>query len=192
MKKALKKEIFQYGVIALVALLLYITGLHTQLIGHIQRVVLATGLIRPNTEQTLENRAVLDLDLQLQDANGKTVHMEQFRGKVIFINVWATWCPPCLAEMPNINQLYQDLTGEDIVFVLLSVDQDFSKATTYIAAQDFQFPIYQVLGNWPTALNSSSIPTTFVIDKSGRIAMEHRGMAKYNTKDFKAFLRSLL
>jgi thiol-disulfide isomerase/thioredoxin len=128
----------------------------------------------------------------LKDANGEVVNMRQFQNKVLFINVWATWCPPCLAEMPNINQLYQELAEEDIVFVMLSVDQDFSKAATYVAGQDFQVPIYQAVGKWPAVLNSSTIPTTFVIDKTGRIVMEHQGMAKYNTKDFKAFLRGLL
>ncbi|PHN01097.1 TlpA family protein disulfide reductase [Flavilitoribacter nigricans] len=196
MKKEVKKELVQFGIIGLIALVLYATSLHTQAIGYLQRALLATGLIRPDTEQLaaaeLESRPPLDLNIGLLDVNGQPVVMEAFRGKVIFVNLWATWCPPCLAEMPNIDQLYRDMDEEDVVFVMLSVDKDFSKAKTYVEGQDFALPIYQVLRNWPPELDATTIPSTFVIDRSGRIVLEHRGMAKYNTEDFRSFLRGLL
>lgn len=196
MKESIKKELWSWGIIAIIALILYATGLHTQVIGFFQRAILATGLIRPDTEQLaekeLENQPTVDLNIALQGTDEAILNLEQFRGKVLFINLWATWCPPCLAEMPGINNLYRDLRNEDIVFLMISVDKDFAKAKAYVDGQEFSFPIYQPAGRWSQHLNSSTIPTTFVIDQSGKLVLEHRGMAKYNTTDFKAFLRGLL
>lgn len=196
MKKHIKKELISYGIMALVAGLLYITGLHVQVISYLQRGLLATGLIRPNIEAATERTAAafpeVDLDIELMDAAGEVVNMQQFRGKVLFVNVWATWCPPCLAEMPNIDQLYRDLESEEIVFIMLSVDHDFSKAIAHVNSKRFRFPVYQLKGRWPAVLDASTIPTTFVIDKAGRVVLENSGMANYNSKSFKAFLRETM
>ena len=196
MNKKIKKELISYGLMALIAALLYATGLHTPLISYLQRGLLATGLVRPNTEKAKEKtgtaRPNIDLNIKLIDAEGQLVNMQQFRDKVLFINVWATWCPPCLAEMPNIDQLYRDLEGDDVVFIMLSVDQDFSKAVNHVSEKGFRFPVYQIGEGWPASLNSSTIPTTYVIDRMGTLVLEHRGMAKYNTKEFKAFLQELM
>ncbi len=61
------------------------------------------------------------LDLNLVNSKGEKVNMEQFRGKVIFLNFWATWCPPCIAEMPGINNLYQEVKNDNVEFIMLSV-----------------------------------------------------------------------
>lgn len=196
MKESIKKELRSWGIIVLIGLILYATGLHTQVISYFQRAILATGLIRPNTEQMDEKRLStqeeIDLDVTLRDVDGVPIKLEQFRGKVLFINLWATWCPPCLAEMPGIHNLYRDLGHQDVVFLMVSVDKDFAKAKAYVEDQEFDFPIYQMAGRWPPALSSSTIPTTYVIDKTGKLVLQHQGMAKYNTADFKTFLGGLL
>lgn len=196
MNKKIKKELRSYGIMALVALFLYVTGWHTVVISYLQRGLLATGIMRPKTELLDERNAAKlpqpDLNVQLADASGQIITLEKYRGKVLFINLWATWCPPCLAEMPNINQLYEDMGGEeDLEFFMIATDQDFSKAVQYADSRAFAFPIYQIRSNWPQALQSNTLPTTFVIDKAGRLVLSHRGMAKYNTQDFKDFLRGL-
>lgn len=195
MKKTIKKELRSWGIIGGIALVLYLTGLHTQVISYLQRAILATGLIRPNTEQPTDQEVnvqpTIDLQIPLRDAEGETLNLDQFRGRAIFINLWATWCPPCLAEMPGIDRLYQDLESEDIVFIMLSLDEDFSKAVNFVQGKGYAFPVYQAAGRWPGALNSSTIPSTFVLDRDGKLVLQHRGMAKYNTEDFRTFLREL-
>lgn len=176
--------------------MLYLTGWHTPLIGFLQRGLLATGLIRPNTELTEDtmasNYSEVDLDLTLIDVEGNPVSLQQYAGQVLFINLWASWCPPCLAEMPNIHQLYRELAPEGVVFLMLSAEEDFAKSVAYVKNQGYDFPVYRIGTDWPPELHSSTLPTTFVIDRSGRIVMQHRGMAQYNTQDFKDFLRELL
>lgn len=196
MNENVRKELKQWAILAIIALALYLTGLHTEVIGLMQRGLLATGLIRPHIEltsqETTENLPAINLDVSLLSDQGQSLNLQQLQGKVLFINFWATWCPPCLAEMPNVDRLYRDLKGEDIQFILISTDQDFSKAVDFIQKKGYQAPIFHLQSYLPEGLNSNTLPTTFVINKQGKVVFEHRGMAQYNTNKFKAFLRGLL
>src|SRR5690606_10019506 len=71
-----------------------------------------------------------DLSMNLINSKGERVAMEELRGKVIFMNIWATWCPPCIAVMLGIKKLYKDIEKDKIAFVTLYVYQDFNKAVT--------------------------------------------------------------
>ncbi|HET8839502.1 MAG TPA: TlpA disulfide reductase family protein [Flavobacteriaceae bacterium] len=118
--------------------------------------------------------------------------LAQYEGKVIFINIWATWCAPCIAEMPGINDLYNDLKNENIQFVLFSVDDEFENALAFIKRKEYSFPIYHSGGNIPPLYQTGTIPTTFIIDTKGNLVLEHQGMANYNSDEFKNFLRTLM
>ncbi|MDT7827472.1 TlpA disulfide reductase family protein [Pricia sp. S334] len=204
MDKDQRKSWIQYGVITVVAITLYVTGLHTEVIGFAQRGLLATGLMNPDVEHisqaatgeningksTSSDRLPVDFNLNLIDANGATKSLEELRGKVIFINKWATWCPPCIAEMPSIDKLHETI-GDEVAFVMLSLDEDFEKAKAFDKRKGYGLPIYTLASSLPSMFRSSAIPTTYVIDADGNVALEHEGMADYNTKEFKAFLRGL-
>lgn len=192
----MKRNLIEYGVLATVLLTLFITGLHTEVFGFIQRGVLATGIMNPEVgEKTAavnnEDHPEADFSMNLIDSKGEKVSLEQFKGKVVFINIWATWCPPCIAEMPGINNLFNEVKDEDIVFLMLSVDQDFQKAIRFNGKKDFDFEIYQSDGGIPQMYHTESIPTTFVISAKGELALTHKGMADYDTPEFKEFLKSL-
>ncbi|GBF21623.1 MULTISPECIES: TlpA family protein disulfide reductase [Arenibacter] len=199
-----KKTWIQYGIFAIVALTLYVTGLHTEVIGFAQRGLLATGLMNPDVEEiaqvrnndknddkaSMPNLTKSDLNLKLIDVEGKTSSLKEFKGKVIFLNFWATWCPPCIAEMPSIDKLHEEM-GDEVAFVLLSFDDDFEKAKAFDKRKGYDLPIYSPTSNLPAMFQSSALPTTYVIDADGNLALTHKGMADYETKDFKGFLRSL-
>lgn len=197
MNKKMKKSIIEYSVLGAVMLTLFLTGLHTEVFGFIQRGVLETGLLNPEvkekeevTTETANPKA--DFNLKLINSKGEKVSMEQFRGKVIFLNIWATWCPPCIAEMPGINNLYNDIKEEgDVVFLMLSVDDNFEKAKRFKEKKDFDFEVYQAAGGIPQMYHSQSIPTTYVINAKGELALTHTGMADYHTPEFKEFLQTL-
>ena len=196
MNKKVKKNLIEYGIFGALALTLYLTGLHTNVIGFLQRGLLQTGLFSPDTEEVSQVAASAanppaDFDLQLLNAEGEAVRMEEYRGKVIFINFWATWCPPCVAEMPGINSLYQDMKAEDVKFLMVSLDEDFEKAKRFREKRGMDFEVYQLSGSLPPMYRSQSIPTTFVIDADGELALTHKGMADYDTEDFRTFLRRL-
>ena len=83
----------------------------------------------------------------LSDENGTTVSLADFKGKTIFMNYWATWCPPCIAEMPNIQALFEDMTHTDetrqeIVFMMISLDADSKKALDFVERKGYSMPVY--------------------------------------------------
>ena len=198
MNKKLKKNIIEYGLFALIALGIYFTGVHTEIIGFAQRGLLATGAMNPNVEQineastTNESLATkADFNLNLINSKGEKVSLEQYRGKVIFINFWATWCPPCVAEMPGINDMYNDIDKDKIEVLMVSFDQKFEKAINYKSKNNFDFEVYAPTAAIPQMYNSPSIPTTFIINSKGELAFTHKGMADYNRQNFKDFLKTL-
>lgn len=193
-KKSLKKSLIEYGIIFAVFGGLYVTGLHTEVLGFLQRGILATGLMNPDLEKKEElalNSAnpEADFSMNLINSKGEKVAMEELRGKVIFMNVWATWCPPCVAEMPGINKLYKDIDKDKIAFIMLSVDQDFKKAIDYNNRKGYDFDVFRPNGPIPPMYSSQSIPTTYVIDARGNLVLTHMGMGDYDTKNFKEFLK---
>lgn len=196
MTKQMKRNLIEYGVLATVVLTLFVTGLHTEVFGFLQRGVLATGIMNPDVEEerdaaTNEAKEIADFTMKLINSKGERLNMEQFKGKVVFMNIWATWCPPCIAEMPAINKLFNEVKDSDVVFLMLSVDQDFEKAKRFNEKKGFDFEIYTVDGPIPQMYSTGSIPTTFVINAKGELALVHEGMADYHTTEFKTFLQSL-
>ena len=189
MKKETKKEIIKWTVTLGVILTLWVTGWYRPVISKIQQGILLTGIVQPDIKK-LHSDAVIEA--YFLDENNNTISLSDFRGQVVFLNIWATWCPPCRAEMPGIQTLYDDLEKQDVAFVMLSTDQDFAKAVQFKKANGFTFPIYSLEQNLPAELSTSSIPATFVFDKKGAIQMTHEGMAKYNTDKFKQFLNALI
>lgn len=201
-----KRTFIQYALFGIVAITLYATGMHTEIIGFAQRGLLETGMMNPDipegkkiahvshSEATppggLENLPKADFNLQLRNEEGKIVSLSTLKGKVIFINIWATWCPPCVAEMPGIDKLHQEI-GDEVAFVMLSVDQNFETAKSFKERKEYQLPIYSLAGNLPAMYQSTAIPTTFVIDADGNLALTHKGMADYNSDKFKKFLKGL-
>lgn len=199
-KKSLKKTLIEYGIIAAIALTLYATGLHTEVIGFVQRGLLATGLITPKIEtihknesqnEIAANATPADFNLTLMDEDGNTLSLADFKGKAIFMNMWATWCPPCIAEMPNINKLYKKM-GNEVAFVMVSLDDDFETAKAFNTRKGFDLPIYTLQSRRPAMYQSTTVPTTYVISADGKLVMTHKGMSNYNTSKFRKFLKDIM
>ncbi|MBO6795260.1 MAG: TlpA family protein disulfide reductase [Balneolaceae bacterium] len=187
-----KRDLIEFGVIAGVAAFLYLMGWHTEVIGTLQRGLLATGIIRPDITVDESEYLRANYNMPLLSMDGERMSLQDFEGKTIFLNFWATWCPPCIAEMPNIQKLYEDFENQDnIVFVMLSLDEDPDKARAYMARKEFTMPVYFLAGRKPGTYDSTVVPTTYVISPEGNIVMEKRGMANYNTASFRAFLNEL-
>jgi thiol-disulfide isomerase/thioredoxin len=195
MKKMIKKEFASWIVILSVIFTIYLTGLQTEVLGRVQQLVLATGIIRPEIQTEVikvTNQTVGDHDFPLLTLNGKPANLNDFKGKVIFMNLWATWCPPCIAEMPNIHKLYEKTSAADVAFVMLSLDEDFEKAKKFVKRKEYTFPVYGLKENLPAEFETTIIPTTYVIDRNGKIVLRKEGMAKYDTEEFKTFLDKLI
>jgi thiol-disulfide isomerase/thioredoxin len=121
----------------------------------------------------------------LADVNGKTVNLQQFRGKKLFVNLWATWCPPCRAEMPSIEKLFQATDKEKVQFVMLSLDNDFETAKKYVQANNLSVPIFYPAGNTPKLFEVEGIPATFIFNEEGKLIEQRVGSDDYNTPTYR-------
>lgn len=188
----LKREVVEIAVFLSIAGFLYAMGWHTEVIGTLQRGILATGIFRPDVSVEETDFIKAEFNMPLITLDGNRTNLREFEGKTIFLNFWATWCPPCIAEMPNIQKLYTDFQdAEDIVFVMLSLDEDPEKARAFMERKEFTMPVYFLAGRQPGVYNSTVVPTTYVISPDGYIVTEKRGMANYNTTSFREFLSGL-
>lgn len=131
-------------------------------------------------------------NLTLKNQKGELIKLNDLEGKVVFINFWATWCPPCIAEMPNINKLYQQYQDDDqVVFLMISLDRKFETAVKFLDQKGYAFDIQEPQGNIPRDFNTRGIPITYVLGKNGEIEYTRVGMGNYNTQKFKEFLEEL-
>ncbi len=189
--KKINRGFLEWGLVLLIGGVVYMSGWHTELIGRAQQGLLFSGLFNPEPEEALvadvKNPAA-DYGLKLRNQKGELVDMETLKGRVIFLNLWATWCPPCVAEMPGINSLAAKLEGEEVVFLMLSLDKNFQKAKDFRERKGFGFDVHQLESDLPEMYYSRSIPTTFIISADGRLVYSNKGMADYDTEKFRKFL----
>lgn len=192
---ARKKSLIEWGVIGTVILVLYVTGLHTQVIGTMQRALLWTGLMDAKPTEIIDDGPFLseqDYRFMMAYADNQTEPLAEMRGSVIFVNVWASWCPPCIAEMPTIETLYTELKDyENIRFILLSMDEEREKAINFMEKRNFTIPYQFPASQIPSAIRSTLLPTTFIISKEGQVIYEKRGIADYSNPVFKNWLIEL-
>lgn len=173
---------------------LLLTGQLDDVQYYAQSAVMKTGLLAASTDAPTEAPADFDFGFALQDLQGNTRQASELKGKVVFVNLWATWCGPCRVEMPSIQKLYSELAqNPHVAFVILSIDrsEDKEKVRAYIAKKGFTFPVYMPFGYLPEQLNVPSIPTTFIIDKAGRVVQREVGTTDFGRARFRIYLEKL-
>ena len=136
--------------------------------------------------------AATDFTLDLLD--GKSVKLSDYRGKLVFLNFWATWCPPCRSEMPAMQALYDKL--KDRGFVILAVDlaEEAGVVRDYIRANKLTFPVLlDTSGAVGGTYGAESIPTTYIVDREGRILARGIGAQwKWDSPEMIALFEKLL
>ncbi len=156
----------------------------------LQRVI-STGLFKAEIKKEQPGNVGPSPAFAFTDTNGNTVSSASLKGKVVFINFWASWCPPCRAEMPSLNKLYTQLHNDNhFVFLFVNEDEDKKKAVDYIEKNNFSIPLYSQL-NVTEELFSGTLPTTVVLDKEGKIVLKHEGIADYDNDEFIRQLKEL-
>jgi thiol-disulfide isomerase/thioredoxin len=177
----------------LILMILRVTGLLAHVSTFTNAAMMQTGVLDAEPEAiTAEEQ--FDFDFTVRTLDGQVKAVSELKGKVIFLNLWATWCGPCRAEMPGIEELYQQVDKSQIEFVMLSVDRPGleTKVKNFVQAQEYTFPVYTLNSELPEVLQVPSIPTTFVIDKSGKIVQKKVGTTQFNTPRFREYLRKLV
>lgn len=162
------------------------------------RQVLSTGLLNSKIERRSENKSPENNsasvpNFSVVDAKGKITDVSGLKGKVVFINFWASWCPPCRAEFPSIQKFYNQYKGnENLIFLTVNLDDETGKGKEYLLKENLNIPFLVPAGDIPKEYFGGSLPTTVVLDKSGAIRMHHVGMADYSKDSFYQQINDLL
>jgi len=171
-----------------IPLLLYTLGWHTAVLGTLQRGLLWTGLFDPEISREADPDTA-DYHLRLRTLDGERHSLAELRGRTVFLNFWASWCPPCVAEMPGIAALHESM-GDEVAFVLVNMDQDPAKARAFLDRHGYRdLPVYRPVGGIPEAYAVSTIPSSYVLSPQGRIVVEHTGLGHFDTAHFRRLLR---
>ena len=158
--------------------------------------LMKTGLYNasvPEKTITDENIKMIPAGLAFTDLKGNRINLSDQKGKVVFINFWTTWCPPCRAEMPSINSLYQKTKINDkVVFLMVDADSKLQSAQKFMDKYSYELPVFAAATNIPEEIFSGSLPTTLILDKQGRIVFHHTGIARYDKPEMIEFINNLL
>src|SRR6267142_2299688 len=190
-------KLIQFGKPAFIAIAIVLSLQASGLWGGVsfigQSALLKAGLLNARLRGPSKATPNFDYNFTIKDLDGNRLSFAQFKGKVIFLNLWATWCGPCRAEMPAIQELYGDVNKDSIVFVMLSIDKDSDKEkiVRYMKNNAYTFPVYQPSGHLTKQLWVPTIPTTLVISKDGKIVAKEVGTTNFNTTKFKRFINEL-
>ncbi|TFF40618.1 TlpA family protein disulfide reductase [Mucilaginibacter psychrotolerans] len=158
----------------------------------LMRGLMGVGLFRADVSAAATVPVKSTINISFRDASGKDISLKQIKGKVVLLNFWATWCPPCRAEMPSLNSLHQKLKADtNIVFIAVDADSKLKEAAQFMAKYDYHLPLYQVMSDVPESVYGGNLPTTVIFDKEGTMVFRHEGMANYDTDKVRGFLQKL-
>jgi thiol-disulfide isomerase/thioredoxin len=115
-------------------------------------------------------------DFVLTDINGVTHHASDYRGQVLIINGWATWCPPCRAEMPDLHAFYLAHKADGVQLLAINSGEDRATVQSFINVQQFTFPVLLDPAGVLNRLGVSGLPTTIIVGRDGVVKYIHTGM----------------
>jgi len=142
------------------------------------------GLFQPGTEKIHESDTAAEPlpNILFKDGEGRTVDLVSLRGKVVFINFWATWCPPCIAEMPSINALHEQFKEqENVVFLMVDVDGNHEKSKQFMSKHQYGLSVVSPASEISPVFMQGAIPTTVILDREGKMVYRQEGAADYSS-----------
>jgi peroxiredoxin len=130
----------------------------------------------------------------LPELDGNTVSLTDYRGKVVLLNIWATWCPPCVEEMPSMESLYTSLRGKDFEILAVSIDTTGAKAVApFMRKHQLSFPVLvDPKGTIKFLYGTTGVPESFIIDKKGIINQIIIGPKNWAAPEVVRFFRNLI
>ena len=134
-------------------------------------------------------------DFTLEDLDAKKVHLKDFSGKVVMINFWATWCPPCRRELPSMERLHQHYKDKGFSVISLNQMEDVEQVFSYVAALD-TYPSYPILMDKNSTVSRAydvlGLPTTYIIDKKGKVRYRAIGGREFDHPEVEKLIQELI
>lgn len=139
-----------------------------------------------------ENGPIADAAWPMVTLDGEEATLGDYRGKTVFLNMWASWCPPCMAELPSIVRLHEAVADEEIAVLAMSWDEDLEDIHDALASrQATALPVLLPVKEAPRGMEFTALPTTFIIAPDGRIVFRHAGAHEWDSAESLAFLRQV-
>lgn len=187
--KMIKKHLSTILFVILMAVLLFSPDAKSFLI----KQLMFTGLFDAEISSINSTDNAVRNHFDFRDYEGNSKNTADLKGKVLFINFWASWCPPCIAEFPSIEKFYSRYkSNDDIVFLMINMDDDIEIGMQFLDKKNYSLPIFQATSQLPKEIYSGALPTTVVVDKNGIIRMHHQGFADYAGEKFNLQIKQLL
>lgn len=184
MKRFLKKN-WSDILFLLIIMLLIVPQTRMPIQVFVQRVISFSPSIIDEDDRVHLN----DYNWDLSELNGEAVNFSSSQGKVVLLNFWATWCPPCVAELPSMQALYKKHKNKvDFYFI---TNEDPTRIVQFLDKHGYEIPIYFELGATPEILNSGSLPTTFLISGDGEIMIRKTGAANWDSEKINKLIKEL-
>jgi len=144
-----------------------------------------------NPPQIVPVEQTVSLDWDVQTLDGQTINLKKkFEGKAVFLNFWATWCPPCKKEMPSIEKLYAKFNGK-VGFACVS-SESIKELQKFKDSKGYTMPIYSIEGTPPKDIHLKGIPMTYIISDDRKLSFKHLGGADWAHESMIVFLENLL
>jgi len=182
-KKWLEKSIYNKigdGIFVVLIVLLIIPSSRFKLMGFVSgiraEIVQPTEIKSNDTLKLTEN----DYLWQLKSITGEDVNLLKFKEKVLFINFWATWCPPCVGEMPGIQNLFNEFKNNEAVQFIILTNEDPEKVKTFLKKYNYTLPFFTSIYKTPDVFETNTIPATYVISSDGKIVVKEFGAANWD------------
>ena len=136
---------------------------------------------------------IMAQNFALKDLSGIEVHLENYRGKVIFLNFWTTWCPACLVEMPSMEKLYREFRDKDFIILAVDMQEDSETVKKFKAKFKLNFPILlDTDGVVASYYGVNAIPATYLIDHTGNLYAAALGARDWASEDAFLLIKHLL
>lgn len=177
-------------ILVLIVILLFFTPVGTKLKATIDLHTLPNPQLKSNTEVKLFPSE--DWQVQLKAYNGfQDIQLEEFKGEVVFINFWGTWCGPCVAEIPALQKLYE-AKGENVNFAFIAMMDKPEKINSFLKKTGYTIPIYEANSKFSKEIHPLSFPTTYILNKKGEILFFERGAVNWDAPEIHQLLDKLI
>jgi thiol-disulfide isomerase/thioredoxin len=188
MKKFKRPHIWNALLVVIFCVVFFVPAVRSSI-----QVTLFTLWSRLNTLEVQSESVYLaaeDYNWRLLDSDGQIYTVADAKNQVIVINFWATWCPPCIAEMSSLNTLYQDY-ADRVLFLFITTD-DMGLVNMFKSKKGYDFPVYNYHRSVPSIFKTSTIPRTMILGKDGQVVVDEHGALDWNSSAVRSLLNDLI